>query len=81
MCIGASEVREGLECMIEELNHEPVSFLQVRFNNPSSDDVYLSCDGVQQGVATGDTWPLPPCFADHTHTHTAPPAPHATPRG
>ena len=62
---------------VEELNHKPVSFLQVRFNNRSSDHVYLSCDGVQSGVAAGDTWPLPPCFADHT----ARAARHATPRG
>ena len=45
---------------VEELNHKPVSFLQVRFNNRSSDHVYLSCDGVQSGVAAGGTWPLPP---------------------
>jgi hypothetical protein len=44
---------------VEELNHKPVSCLQVRFNNRSSDHVFLGCDGVQSGVAAGDTWPLP----------------------
>jgi hypothetical protein len=39
---------------------------QVRFNNPKSDHVYLSCDGVSHGVATGNTWPIPPCFTDRT---------------
>ena len=34
---------------------------------------YYSCEGVEGGVATGATWPVPPCFVDRT-TH----APHSS---
>eukprot|EP01052_Picozoa_sp_SAG31_P043274 SAG31_NODE_7156_length_1771_cov_7.286483_2_plen_96_part_00 len=27
---------------------------------------YYVCEGVQNGVATGDTYPVPPCFEDRT---------------
>ena len=27
---------------------------------------YYMCEGVEQGVATGETWPVPPCFVDRT---------------
>lgn len=27
---------------------------------------YFSCEGVVNGVATGNTWPVPSCFADET---------------
>merc|ERR1712080_476572 len=31
---------------------------------------YYYCDGVKSGIAMGDTWPVPPCFEDHTnHAH------------
>jgi hypothetical protein len=54
---------------VEELNHKPVSFLQVWFDNRSSNHVYLSCDGVQSGVATGDTWSVSVNLPD-THAST-----------
>jgi hypothetical protein len=31
-----------------------------------SPDYYYSCEGVQGGVATGDTYPIPQCFDDQT---------------
>ena len=34
------------------------------------DDYYL-CENVVGGVATGATWPVPPCFEDRTTTTTA----------
>ena len=27
---------------------------------------YYKCEGVQSGVAMGDTYPVPPCFQDQT---------------
>ena len=27
---------------------------------------YYKCEGVQSGVAMGDTYPVPPCFEDRT---------------
>lgn len=27
---------------------------------------YFTCEGVVDGVATGDTWPVPSCFTDET---------------
>ena len=27
---------------------------------------YYVCEGVSGGVATGSTWPVPPCFEDQT---------------
>jgi hypothetical protein len=29
-------------------------------------DAYYFCQGVSGGVATGRTWPVPPCFDDQT---------------
>ena len=28
--------------------------------------VYFVCEGVEGGIATGATWPVPPCFLDRT---------------
>ena len=47
-----------------------VTFDGVVVNNPSSKKTkwgtnYL-CEGVQSGVATGTTSPVPPCFKDRT---------------
>ena len=27
---------------------------------------YHTCEGVQNGIALGDTFPVPPCFQDRT---------------
>jgi len=37
-------------------------------DNDDGDDGggYYACEGVLSGVATGATWPVPPCFADQT---------------
>jgi len=32
---------------------------------PWGEDYYY-CKGVKTGVATGTTWPVPPCFEDQT---------------
>lgn len=46
-----------------------IVFEDVVVNDPPSkpwgDDYYL-CEGVASGVATGNTWPVPPCFEDQT---------------
>jgi len=45
-------------------------FDNVRFIDPPSDGAfgkkYFHCEGVESGVAKGDTWPVPPCFKDAT---------------
>jgi len=33
--------------------------------------LYFVCEGVEGGLATGTTWPVPPCFLDHTAASTA----------
>ena len=45
-----------------------VTFEDVKFTNPGHKpfgDDYYHCENVQ-GVATGSTWPVPPCFDDQT---------------
>ena len=45
-------------------------FDNVVVTDPPADGVwgtdYYYCEGVSQGVATGTTWPVPPCFEDRT---------------
>ena len=47
-----------------------VVFDSVVIENPPTDGAwgtdYYSCEGVLGGVATGSTWPVPPCFDDQT---------------
>ena len=45
-----------------------ITFDGVRVVNAENDDVqkYYTCKGVESGVATGDTFPVPPCFRDET---------------
>jgi hypothetical protein len=47
-----------------------VVFDDVVVENPPIDgpwgDSYYKCENVLGGVATGATWPVPPCFADKT---------------
>jgi polygalacturonase len=46
-----------------------VTFDNVKINNPGMKPwgkEYYKCRGVASGVATGDTWPVPPCFTDNT---------------
>jgi len=46
-----------------------ITFEDVRVVGPGwypwGDDFY-HCEGVASGIATGATWPVPPCFRDHT---------------
>jgi hypothetical protein len=46
-----------------------ITFDSVVVNNASLSPwgtKYYYCEGVASGRATGTTWPVPPCFADHT---------------
>ena len=47
-----------------------VTFDDVVVVNPPSDGAwgtaYYACEGVAGGVATGASWPVPPCFEDQT---------------
>jgi hypothetical protein len=47
-----------------------ITFEDVIIENPPADgyfgDDYYYCQDVQNGVATGKTWPVPPCFEDLT---------------
>ena len=47
-----------------------IIFDGVRVLNAKDDKVgqYHTCDGVQTGLALGDTSPVPPCFQDRTNT-------------
>lgn len=48
---------------------ENVRFENVVFTNPGDapwGEDYYYCKGVKTGVATGTTWPVPPCFEDQT---------------
>ena len=47
-----------------------IIFDGVRVLNAKDDKVgqYHTCDGVQTGLALGDTNPVPPCFQDRTNT-------------
>ena len=35
-------------------------------------DAYYKCEHVTRGVATGATWPVPPCFEDRTDNAAGP---------
>lgn len=47
-----------------------VTFDSVVMVNPPPDGAwgtdYYVCEGISGGVATGSTWPVPPCFEDQT---------------
>lgn len=48
---------------------ENIVFDNVRVNNPGLKPWgkdYYKCEGVAVGIATGNTWPVPPCFKDAT---------------
>ena len=40
-----------------------VVWLSRRLRDPAA---YFVCEGVEGGIATGATWPVPPCFLDRT---------------
>ena len=52
----------------EETPMRNVVFDGVRVVDAQDDTVasYYTCEGVEGGVATGDTDPVPPCFEDRT---------------
>lgn len=41
-----------------------LALINVRLGDTTS---FYVCEGVEHGVASGDTWPVPSCFADRTH--------------
>jgi hypothetical protein len=52
---------------------EGVTFDNVVVNNPGTKaghNFWKYCEGVQGGVATGNTFPVPPCFKDNTTNRT-----------
>jgi|EP00945_MAST-04E_sp_MAST-4E-sp1_P000990 polygalacturonase len=52
-----------------------LTFDNVKFVNPGSKpwgSDYYRCSGVQNGVAVGDTWPVPNCFKDMTNRSPSP---------
>ena len=59
---------QGVILGTEETPMRNVVFDGVRVINAQDDTVasYLKCEGVQDAVATGDTYPVPPCFQDRT---------------
>ena len=53
----------------ETLRMENIVFDNVVVTEPGDSpwgDDYYYCENVQDGVATGGTWPVPPCFEDRT---------------
>ena len=48
-----------------------IIFDGVRVINAANPDVekYHSCEGVEGGIALGDTYPVPECFEDQTNKH------------
>ena len=51
----------------EELPMTNITFDGVRVEGAGEGrERYHTCSGVESGVATGDTWPVPPCFQDST---------------
>ena len=67
-----SRYGQGVILGTEETPMRNVVFDGVRVINAQDDTVasYLKCEGVQDAVATGDTYPVPPCFQDRTNTNT-----------
>lgn len=51
-----------------------VTFDSVLVENPPPNGTwgtdYYVCEGISGGVATGSTWPVPPCFEDQTTAAT-----------
>jgi hypothetical protein len=59
----------GVILSADDAPMEGIVFDNVVFNNPGDQpwgDDYYTCAGVKSGVATGTTWPVPPCFEDQT---------------
>ena len=50
---------------------ENIVFHDVKVVDAKGDDFakYRSCEGVASGIATGDTYPVPPCFEDKTNSN------------
>jgi hypothetical protein len=53
-----------------------ITFQDVVVENPPVDGYfgtgYYDCENVENGVATGSTWPVPPCFEDQTDASSPP---------
>ena len=59
---------QGVILAAEETPMENVVFDGVRVVDAASEDFsrYTKCEGVSNGIAIGDTYPVPPCFEDYT---------------
>ena len=62
---------QGVILAAEDTPMENILFHDVRVVDAKSDDFsrYTSCEGVLSGIASGDTYPVPPCFEDQTNSN------------
>jgi len=62
------EYGQGVILAADDTPMENIVFHDVKVVDSKGDDFakYRSCEGVASGIATGDTYPVPPCFEDKT---------------
>ena len=62
---------QGVILAAEDTPMENILFHDVRVVDAKGDDFakYTSCEGVLSGIATGNTYPVPPCFEDQTDSN------------
>jgi len=62
---------QGVILAAEDAPMENILFHDVRVVDAKGDDFakYTSCEGVLSGIATGNTYPVPPCFEDQTESN------------
>ena len=65
------EFGQGVILAAEDTPMENILFHDVRVVDAKGDDFakYTSCEGVLSGIATGNTYPVPPCFEDQTESN------------
>merc|ERR1711871_678441 len=67
--VNSPKMSPGVIIANETSPMENILFENVVVNSPGEKpwgDDYYKCEGVKSGVATGTTWPVPPCFEDKT---------------
>ena len=62
---------QGVILAAEDTPMENILFHDVKVVDAKGDDFakYTSCEGVLSGIATGNTYPVPPCFEDQTDSN------------
>ena len=62
------EYGQGVILAADDTPMENIIFHDVKVVDAKGDDFakYRSCEGVASGIATGNTYPVPPCFEDKT---------------